>query len=99
MNINVNVKIIWLTAIEGGRQSSPPLAGFYYPTTKLPYEPENWSLVINIIKTQKEPIRWMSEGNMQFLVEHAPHHLLEELEKIEIYEGPKKVADAFIQFK
>ncbi len=36
---------------------------------------------------------------MQFLVEYAPHHLLEKLEKLEIYEGAKKVADAFIQFK
>lgn len=98
MHTNVSVKIIWLTSIEGGRQSPPPLSGFYYPTTQLPYKPNNWSLAIEITHTQKESEHWVSEGNMQFLVEHAPHHLLEELEKFEIYEGPKKVADVFIQF-
>ncbi|MBG3013259.1 hypothetical protein [Proteus faecis] len=50
-------------SIEGGRQSPPPLTGFYYPTIQLPNVQNSWSLVI------------------------------------EIYEGPKKVADVFIQFK
>ncbi|WP_171761634.1 hypothetical protein [Shigella sp. FC1655] len=99
MHTNVSVKIIWLTSIEGGRQSPPPLTGIYYPITQLPYEPNSWSLAIKIIYTWQESEHWISEGDMQFLVEHAPHHLLKELKQIEIYEGPKKVADVFIQFK
>ncbi|WP_311747028.1 hypothetical protein [Proteus terrae] len=99
MHTNVSVKIVWLTSVEGGRLSPPPLSGFYYPTTQLPYEPNNWNLAIEIFHTQQESKHWISEGNMQFLVEHASHHLLEELEKFEIYEGTKKVAYAFIQFK
>lgn len=99
MRTNVCVKIVWLTSIEGGRLLPPLSASFYYPTTQLPYEPNRWSLAIEITHTQQESEHWISEGNMQFLVEHAPHHLLEKLEKFEIYEGAKKVADAFIQFK
>ncbi|MEQ5225459.1 hypothetical protein ABN220_07440 [Proteus cibi] len=99
MHTNVSVKIVWLTAIEGGRQSPPPLAGFYYPTTQLPNEPKSWSLAIEITDTKQASEHWISEGYMRFLVEHAPHHLLDELEKFEIYEGHKKVADVLIQFK
>ncbi|MEQ4923828.1 hypothetical protein [Proteus hauseri] len=97
MNHKINVKIVWLNVNEKGRESPPPFNGYYYPTTLLPDRSSAWSLSIEIIQTLKKRDHWVSEGYLQFLVEHAPHHLLEELSVIEIYEGPRKVADAFIQ--
>ena len=93
-------KIVWVPYESGGRQTTPS-KGMYHSVAKFPQDtdwPNNaWSVVFNIKNhISAEDLR-KSFGTVRFLVENAPHDRFCINEQFEIYEGPKKIANIFIQ--
>jgi len=84
-----HAKIYWVSESDGGRKTIPT-GDYYYPTTQIA-EFGAWSLVILIDESTANQAR-VSDCKVRFLFEHAPHHLLGSHSKLDIYEGPRKVA-------
>ena len=79
-----------LTKKEGGRQH-PPTGEVYYATTYIEQLPQpNWSIIIEFEEPMKES-EYSALCQVRFLVGHAPHHILDELKEMEVYEGAKIV--------
>lgn len=82
--------IHFLTKEEGGRQH-PPTDLEYRPTTYIAQlEQPHWSIVITFDEPMKEG-EYSALCQVRFLFDHAPHHILDELKEMEVYEGAKIV--------
>jgi len=92
---------IWVFWDPDGRVHLP--GGLQYSTTsrwphqktKEEWEQDCWSVVLTF---ELPPDRQgsPSKGLLRFLVEEAPHDWLKPDGKLQLYEGPKKVADVLI---
>lgn len=94
-----SVKIKWISAREGGRNSIPSgIEGKYYPVARFPDDIDgpHWSVVFQLKNQKKEEGNLISFGLVDFLMDNAPKDKMEKYDQFEIYEGPKKVADVFI---
>ena len=88
----------WIPRELGGRTKPPECLGdqTYSTAVRLldsgePWPPPIlWTLVVRKSKVLDHPMRWLVDIN--FLVDEAPHHLLVENTKFELYEGKRCVA-------
>jgi hypothetical protein len=92
--------IDWMTSEQGGRRQPPTGDGSmpYSATVRFTGEPwpapEAWSLVVRKARMEG-PYRWVA--NVSFLVPEAPHHLLSQGNRFELYEGNRCVAHGTIE--
>jgi hypothetical protein len=89
--------ISWVSAADGGRKQPP--AGPTYSTVCHFEEDENWhevswSLVLDFEKRFKDPRLLLAR--VRFLSDDAPHRLLHNGSRFELFEGPKRVAKGII---
>ncbi len=91
--------IEWLTQEEGGRKQpptgeEPPV---YWAVVKLlDVEPQSnsWSMYVRKEASSDDGHKW--DAVVKFRVDEAPHHLLSDNVRFELYEGPKRVANGII---
>jgi hypothetical protein len=83
----------WLTKDEGGREYPP--TGQEYVTVARFKDPagdwsrDAWSVVVRFLDDPQH-------GEVGFLVDEAPDHLLQSGSEFELYEGAKKVAEVTV---
>lgn len=53
---------------------------------------ETWSVVLEIVETERSSESWQASGTLRFLMEEAPHELLYSGSRFELYEGSVCVA-------
>jgi len=93
--------IEWMAAAEGGRKAPPTGEGPDYMTTarfgawtgNMPGE-ANFTLVAELVE-KADAYHWRAK--VAFLVDEAPHHLLQPGAKFEFYEGRRCVARGIIE--
>jgi hypothetical protein len=87
----------WMPKEMGGREKPPPCSVEYpfdplirFPDSGEPWPPEQvWTVIIRKV-TVFESLEWLVE--ISYLVAEAPHHLLQQGAKFELYEGKTCVA-------
>lgn len=85
-----NAIIFFFTPEQGGRKMLPT-STTYYATTKIEgVSPQFWSIVIRFERPLEEK-EYSCPCKLTFLVDNAPFYILEEIDELFIYEGPKKV--------
>lgn len=88
-------KIHWLKIEEGGLKA-PPTQDVCYAVTCLPQiNPSWWSIKIFLL----EPNEYISDCEVSFLFEHAPHDILELIDYLDVYDGPRKVATIYFSLE
>ena len=85
-------KIYWLSTEEDGRKNYPTMET-YYATTYIAQLSSYWSITIHLL----QPNECISDCKVSFLVDKAPYEILNTIENLDIYEGPKKVATIYFQ--
>ena len=80
--------IYWLKPEEGGLRSLPTDELCYAVTVLPQMKPSAWSIKMFIL----EPGKYVSDCLVSFLVDHAPHYVLNTIETVDVYAGSKKVA-------
>lgn len=102
MNQNAKALVSWIPESKGGRRTPPtgtgPSPGYSticrfaddasWPQTA-------WTLVLRLERAYGEGRYWLAD--VQFLVPEAPHHLLKDGARFELYEGRKMVATGLVQ--
>ncbi len=91
--------IDWLSYEQGGRRQppsgeEPPV---YWAVVKLlDSEPQSnsWSMYVRKLASSEDGYSW--NAAVKFRVEEAPHHLLKDKLRFELYEGAKRVATGMI---
>lgn len=88
-------QVVWLTPEQGGRSSPPSGPRFVVPCrVEGVHAPgaqgANWSLVLNLVSRPPGSADWIAD--VQFLVDQAPHELLGDGARFELYEGKKCIA-------
>jgi len=96
--MNKTVSVHWLRPDEGGRKVLFP-GGKYYPVAVFPNEVRSmgaWSVVLDLTAPDLVDGRYVSTGSCRYLVQAAPEHNFDQYDRFDIFEGPKKVARAFL---
>ena len=91
----VKARISWLTPELNGRQH-PPITPIYSTVARFAKDKESkwdsaWSVVLDLNGVNNQSLSIVTD--LRFLVPEAPSELLQPGEKLELYEGEKKVAD------
>ena len=88
-------KIVFKRPDEGGRKK-PPSSSPYYATTKIDQGSiKFWSIVIYFDNVLRDG-EYEAECKVCFLVNNAPYHILDEVEELPVYEGPKQVGQIIL---
>ncbi len=89
----VEAKINWIKTEPGGKLKIPSLDTVFYPMIRLDNNTVNWSfrLINKQFINDCQTIAYIG-----FLMENAPHHLLQSNSKFQLYEGSKKIAEGEI---
>lgn len=92
-----NVIVKWLPKQLGGRQSPPPI-GHYYPTAKFSGKHTlTWSVVFDFKFVLKNSDgSHISTGFVYFLTNEAPISYFNDFHSFDVYEGPHRVAQAYL---
>lgn len=85
--------IYWLKPEEGGLKNLPTYELCYAVTVLPQVEPSAWSIKMFIL----EPDKYVSDCLVAFLVDHAPHEVLNTIESVDVYAGNKKVATIILK--
>ena len=73
--------IYWLKPEEGGLKNLPTYELCYAVTVLPQVEPSAWSIKMFIL----EPDKYVSDCLVAFLVDHAPHEVLNTIESVDVY--------------
>lgn len=88
-------KIVWIRPENGGKVKIPAIGFRFYPMIKMDSENDsiNWSFSL-INKQFIHNDETLSD--IGFLMDNAPHYLLQSGAKFSLYEGSKKIANGEI---
>lgn len=81
-------KIYWISTKEV-EISQSPTGNVYYAMTTLPDQPNFWWAILLFLS---DPAKYMDECEVCFLVDWAPHDVLNTLDHLDVYQCSKKVA-------
>lgn len=91
-------RITWLSPEESGRRQPPSGSRYSAPARfegqAAGAEGANWSLVVDLMSHPPGSTDWIAE--VRYLVDEAPHELLQLAARFELYEGKKCVARGVI---
>ena len=96
MNKTVLVNLTWTPEAEGGRRHVFPVGMRYYPIAVVEGS-ENLGSLWSSSVTNTQVLGRETVAELSYLVDEAPHQLLQPGKSVLLYEGPRIVAEGRIE--